>query len=121
MQLNLSLTRIIKHHSTSFLNENVSDKLRIQLYKINRNNTEINASNLVGKKDISLYSIVSRETYASLLANNDVNDIDPVNNNNNNYSSFSHGNNLNAMMGLGSNGTTMTKSRHIEKIRKYKM
>jgi hypothetical protein len=82
------------------------------LYKINKNNTDISASNLVGKKDISLFSIVSRETFANLLINNDVNDL---NSTNNNYSSFSHGNNLNAMMGLGSNGSNMTKSRHIEK------
>jgi hypothetical protein len=110
--------RIIKHQSTSFLSENVSDKLRIQLYKINRNNTEISASNLVGKKDVFLYSIVSRETYANLLINNDVNDLEPINSN---YSSFSHGNNLNAMMGLNNNNTTMTKSRHMEKtISRYK-
>lgn len=94
---------IIKHHSSAFMNENITDKLRVQIYQINRNNNEISNSNLVGKKDISLYSIVSRENYENLM-NTEIN-FNDLALENNSYSSFSHGNNLNAMMGLNSNNS----------------
>jgi hypothetical protein len=114
-QINLSIHifRIVKHQSSAFTNENLTDKLRIQIYQTNRNQSgeQMNSSNLIGKKDISLHSIVSRELFASFIHNDhSLSDLPTIDSQP--YSSFSHGNSLNAMMGLNNVGNS-TGSSHL--------
>lgn len=104
---------IIKHNSLGFQNENVTDKLRIQIFQIITTQSSTNSNSTsqqlypIGKKDIPIYSIVSRENYMSLM--NKLNQESGLNLNEsigdlNQYSasSFSHGNNLNSMMNMNS-------------------
>ena len=87
------------------MNENVVDKLRIQIYQA----TGGNQFNLIYKKDLPLNSIVSREDF--IITSNQI-----VNSHNTNaydqndqgsdygqYSSFAHGNSLNDMMSQSAN------------------
>jgi len=95
------------------LNENATDKLRIQIFQpiTSQSQTNSNTSSQqlypIGKKDIPLYSIVSRDIFNSLM--NKLNQESGLNLNDSigdlhQYSttSFSHGNNLNSMMGISS-------------------
>ena len=100
------------------MNENVSDKLRIQIFQIisaSSSNAASNSTQLypIGKKDIPIYSIVSRESYISLMnklnQESGLNLNDSIGDLNQFPSSFSHGNNLNAMMSM-TNSTTNPNS-----------
>lgn len=105
--------RLIKHSSHGFMNENVTDKLRIQIFQIASNNQ----FSLIGKKDVPLYSIVSREIHSSFMSKqNQESNLNESIGDLNQYSSFSHGNSLNAMMGLaGTSGNLTHRNRMIDK------
>jgi hypothetical protein len=93
-----------------FLNENIIDKLRIQVYQSSGNNQ----FSLVFKKDLPLNSIVSREKFILSLNRNLVNDNygnssgaggdggDSTPTEYGHYSSFTHGNSLNDMINIKS-------------------
>lgn len=93
-----------------FLNENIIDKLRIQVYQSSGNNQ----FSLVFKKDLPLNSIVSREKFILSLNRNFVNDNygsssgaggdggDLTPTEYGHYSSFTHGNSLNDMINIKS-------------------
>lgn len=105
----------IRHINLGFMNENVVDKLRIQVYQASGSSQ----FNLIYKKDLPLNSIVSRENF--IISSNRSN----VNNSHNSgaydvdqssdygqYSSFAHGNSLNDMM---SQSTNSLKHRHTDR------
>lgn len=101
---------IIKHNSLGFLNENVTDKLRIQIFQIisapSISNANLTSSQLytIGKKDIPIYSIVSRESYSNLI--NKLNHESGLNLNESSMGDLNPyygGNNLNLMMQQGAN------------------
>ena len=98
------------------MNENVNDKLRIQIFQIITAQSSTNSGSSsqlypIGKKDIPIYSIVSRVNYVSLMnkLNQDagLNLNESIGDLNQYSSSFSHGNNLNSMMGMS--GSTMSQ------------
>jgi hypothetical protein len=110
----MNICRLIKHSSHGFMNENVTDKLRIQIFQIASNNQ----FNLIGKKDIPLYSIVSRDSHNMYMSKlNQESNLNDSISELNQYSSFSHGNSLNSMMGLSaSSGTNLThRNRMVDK------
>jgi hypothetical protein len=89
--------RIIKHTTSAFRSENTIDKLRIQIY-------ELNGATAIGKKDIPLYSIVSRDNHIAAVMSkmksqlNSAESPDETTTSKYSMSSFSYGNNLNDMM-----------------------
>lgn len=97
--------RTIKHYNLGFLNENKTDKLRIQIYQATTNNQ----FNLIFKKDLPLNSIVSREKFIistnrsiSAIATNETDSASEFGQ----YSSFGQGNSLNDMMTISSSSST---------------
>ena len=107
--------RLVKHHQHAFQSDNVTDKLRIQIFQMSSN-----ATSLVTKKDIPMFSIVCRESHFSGLPMADHQDAASGGNEllgshhqdlvNQPYSSFTHGNSLNALMGLQTGSVTGTSS-----------
>ena len=109
----------IKHQASAFsLNENVSDKLRIQIYQALDNNSTSKSLNLISKIDIPLHSIASREKYmmhmltsSTLGGGNSMND--SMYEEATRYSAFTHGNSLNEyytnQTGLGAANSVNSK------------
>lgn len=83
-----SIDFTVKHHGSAFIqneNENVSDKLRIQIYsaasKSNNNDSNNNDYPLIGKKDLLLHSVTHRELFFAQRRDDEKNSISSTNNN----------------------------------------
>ena len=96
------MSRVIKHGSHAFQSENVIDKLRIQIYQIGPGSgSPSNKPIQLGKRDLPLYSVVSREEHILAQMNKskvDSDVSDAAYPNKYSSSSFAYGNNLNDMM-----------------------
>ena len=97
-------SRIIKHQPTAFTNENVSDKLRVQIYQAASHITSTtNQFVQLNRCDIALRSIASREKYMMNMMSNAKQPSmthesmieSSIYEEANRYSAFTHGNSLN--------------------------